>query len=197
MPMPEQPVAVVPAAGRSGRYGSMKLLADVGGMRLLDRTLGSLLESGIRKVIVVVADDRTLSDVPLLGDSRVVTVQNPDPARGMFSSIQTGLAIADGDPIIILPADMPFVRCVTIADVAMRAAATGRPVVAGHGGRSGHPLVLPRMLRDALLALPPATTLRDALERLDARPLIVETGDPGVLRDVDVPADLTNGPAGG
>ena len=102
-------VAVVPAAGRSERFGSMKLLADVGGEPLLNRTLRSLLGAGYAPVIVVVSPSAALEAVTMLRDSRVRVVVNPDPSRGMFSSIQTGLIEADGDVIAILPADMPVV----------------------------------------------------------------------------------------
>ena len=45
---------------------------------------------------------------------------NPDPSRGMFSSIQIGLAAAQGDPSSCFPGDMPFVRPATVAARALR-----------------------------------------------------------------------------
>ena len=190
-------VAVVPAAGRSSRFGSMKLLALVDGRPLLDRTIASLLRAGISRVIVVVAEHVNLELVEALGDSRVLVVVNPDPDRGMFSSIQTGLAharSATADPariLMVLPADMPFVRSDTVAALGVECGRLGRPVVPMHDGRHGHPIALPGEIAGSLSAASPAVSLKDALRMIDAEPVGLRVDDPGVLRDVDVPADLT------
>ena len=128
--------------------------------------------------------------VPSMADTRATAVVNPDPARGMFSSIQAGLAIAGGDVVLVLPADMPFVAPQTVAAVVARAAATGSVVVPVHETRRGHPIAIPRPLCDALLALAPTTTLKDALSAAGASMVLLDVPDPGVLRDVDVPGDL-------
>lgn len=187
-------VAILPAAGRSERFGAAKLLADVDGEPLLNRTLRSVLEASVERVVVVVAPGAMFPGVSLLGDHRVRLVANPDPARGMFSSIQAGLVAVAGDPIVVLPADMPFVRPTTIAALVDASARAGRAVVPVHDGRRGHPLVLPGRVREGLLSAEPAGTLKDALAALDNASLEVPVGDPGVLRDVDRREDLATWP---
>ena len=185
--------AVVPAAGRASRFGGRKLLADIAGAPLLQRTLESLLRAGVARVILVVRDGNAFEGVPALHDPRVSTVVNPDPERGMFSSIQAGLAATAGDaPVLVIPGDMPFVAAATVAAVAAHAMTTGRVVIPVHEGRRGHPIALPARLRDGLLALDPTTTLKAALADLDAgvTPLLLTVADAGILRDVDTPADL-------
>lgn len=183
-------VAIVPAAGASVRFGSMKLLATVQGVPLLERTLRSLLDAGVGRVVVVVAPGHGL-DVPSLHDPRVNTVVNPDPSRGMFSSVQVGLAAADGDPILILPADMPFVPADVIATLADHARRSQTAVVPTHQGRRGHPVVIPVRLREVILVQPATSTLKLALSSaIGGPPDEVTVDEPGVLRDVDVPADL-------
>lgn len=182
--------AVVPAAGDSRRFGTWKLLADVGGAPLVERTLASLLGAGVDRVVVVVRAGDVFAAAPSFADARVTTVVNPDPARGMFSSIQAGLAAADGDVVLVLPADMPFVTTATVRAVASRAAATGAVVVPVHDGRRGHPIAIPGSLRAPLTALAPATTLKEALAALAGDRERLDVPDPGILRDVDVPADL-------
>jgi molybdenum cofactor cytidylyltransferase len=185
-------VAVVPAAGRSERFGGMKLLADVAGEPLLNRTLRCLLEASVDTVIVAVAPQAALDAVDLLHDPRVRTVVNPDPSRGMFSSIQTGLAACDGDPILVLPADMPFVGSATVAAV-IDACRRGRsPVVATYQGTRGHPIALPRGLRGALLRADPDRSLKEALAELQVTLREIDVDDPGVIRDVDTREDLRN-----
>jgi molybdenum cofactor cytidylyltransferase len=188
--------AVVPAAGASTRFGSMKLVADVDGLPLLQRTLASLLDAGVARVVVVTRDGAAFPAVPALADPRVTTAVNPDPARGMFSSIQAGLGAAGGDVVLVLPADMPFVSAATVEAVAARAAASGAVIVPAHGGRRGHPIAIPRRLCDRLATLAPEASLKEALAAVGAPRLELDVADPGVVHDVDVPDDLTRQPRG-
>jgi molybdenum cofactor cytidylyltransferase len=125
----------------------------------------------------------------LLADPRVRVVTNPDPARGMLSSIQAGVAAADGDPILILPGDMPFVSAATVAAVIAACLRTGRIVSPRHDGRRGHPLALPGGCRGDILSAGLDQTLSDVLGGRDR--FVLDVADPGILRDVDVPGDLS------
>ena len=189
--MNDQPVAaVVPAAGRSSRFGGMKLLADVGGQPLVNRTIASLVDVGVDPVVVVVSSAEPLATVPLIAHANVRTVINRDPSRGMFSSIQCGLSVARAEVIVVLPADMPFVRPVTVSLVARTCLEAGRVVVPVFNDRRGHPVGIPGGLRDGLLMMPPDRSLKDALAALGEELLLVDVEDQGVIRDVDVPSDL-------
>ena len=187
---PRSIAAVVPAAGRSSRFGGMKLLADVAGEPLVNHTLSSLLESGIDPVVVVVSQEALLDAVPLIGHANIRTVVNRDPSRGMFSSIQCGLSVAKAEAIVVLPADMPFVRPQTVSLVVRTCLETGRVVVPVFNGRRGHPIGIPGGLRDGLLMMPPDRSLKDALAALGEELLLVDVDDEGVVRDVDVQSDL-------
>ena len=183
-------VAIVPAAGKGERFGGAKLVAPIGGEVLIDLTLRSLLDGGVGHVIVVMAPGASLSESKLLRDSRVHTVVNVDPSRGMFSSIQAGLIAAGGDHVVILPADMPFVQSRTVAAVLEACVRQGRVMVPVYDGRRGHPIVFPGSVRETVLRALPASTLKEALAsaRVDRAELPVD--DPGILRDVDTREDL-------
>ena len=183
-------IAIVPAAGKAERFGGGKLVADVDGEPLLNRTLQSLLDGGVARVIVTIAPDADFSSVAALKNPRVSTALNPDPSRGMLSSIQAALAAAEGDPILILPGDMPFVSAATIRAVVEAATASGRVVSPRLGGKRGHPVALPARLRDEILGADPSTTLAAILARHSQDHDFVDVNDPGVRRDVDVRADL-------
>jgi molybdenum cofactor cytidylyltransferase len=190
-------VAIVPAAGKGERFGaSPKLWADVSGEPLLNRTIISLLEAGVDRVIVVLAPERAtdrerLTRVAALADPRVEIVTNPDPARGMFSSIHAGLhVVGAGDPILVLPGDMPFVRATTVAAVIAVCARTGRVVTARYGDRSGHPVALPARLGRDILAKDASATLSAVLRDIGGPREFVDVDDAGVVRDVDVMGDL-------
>lgn len=183
--------AVVPAAGAARRFGSAKLLADVSGEPLLQHTLRALLDGGVSRVVLVAAPAHGLSAVPLSSDPRVSVVLNRDPDRGMFSSIQTGLAAVDcRHAVLVVPADMPFVRAGTVALVMAAQARGGDAVVAAYGGKRGHPLIIPANAWPRLLTYPVGSTLKAALA--DARVVLAEVAvdDPGVVKDVDETRDL-------
>jgi molybdenum cofactor cytidylyltransferase len=169
----------------------MKLLADVGGRPLIDRTLGSLLDAGLTQVLLVCTGVDALRAVPLVRDPRIRVVVNADPDRGMFSSIQAGLVEAGAsDPVIVLPADMPFVRASTVRSVLDEAAGGDAVIVPAVDGRRGHPVAIPARLSAALCGCAATMSLREALRALGVVPRIVDVDDPGILRDVDVPSDL-------
>jgi molybdenum cofactor cytidylyltransferase len=193
-------VGIVPAAGKGERFGGAKLLADLKGEPVLNHTLRSLLDGGVRRVIVVVAPKAGGTDpaaalkkqVPLLSDSRVVTAVNPDPSRGMFSSIQTAVSGAVGDLFVVLPGDMPFVRAESVKAVVEASHETGLIVSPSHGGRRGHPVAIPGRLRAAIVQAKATATLQDILAPEADHRIEIDVKDAGILRDVDTKEALSD-----
>jgi molybdenum cofactor cytidylyltransferase len=183
-------LAIVPAAGRSDRFGSPKLTADLRGEPLLSRTIRSLLEGHVAHVVVVASQTGAFERVLLLRDPRVRVVVNPDADRGMFSSIQTGLAASDGDPILILPGDMPFVQPATVAAVLEAYHRAPGFIVPQRHSRPGHPIALPGSIRSAVLAASSTTWLSALIKAQRLARVEIEVDDGGILQDVDTPADL-------
>ena len=186
--------AIVPAAGKGERFGGAKLLADVDGQTVLDRTLKCLFDAFIERVILVVPPSTDYSSARWANDRRLTIVVNPDPSRGMFSSIQEGMRDAAGDPLVVLPADMPFVSTSTVNAVINAAVLKKTLAVPVHQGRRGHPIAFPARYREAIVNAPPTSTLKDALDATGAERYEIEVADPGILHDVDRPEDLTPPP---
>ena len=187
-------VAVVTAAGSAERFGGKKLLTLIDGEPLLDHTIDALLDGGVSEVIVVVGKDARAElerDVNAMLDPRVRAVENPDPSRGMFSSIQAGVAQAQGDAILVMPGDMPFVSAETVR--AVIEAYERKPAIVSprYRGKRGHPVALPAFLRDELRAAAPGATLHDVVHAHSDLRVDVDLDDPGIVRDVDRPEDLT------
>ena len=185
-------VAVVPAAGSAERFGGRKLLTSVDGEPLLDRTISALLNGGVDQIVVVVGPDaeELTRDVNAFSDPRVWPVVNPDPSRGMFSSLQAGMAEVQGDALVVLPADMPFVQSGTVAILLDVFASRPAIVSPRFEGKRGHPVILPPALRDEIRAAEPTITLHDVLKRHANQRVDVDVQDRGVVRDVDRPADI-------
>jgi len=190
-------IGIVTAAGSAERFGGRKLLTPIDGEPLLDRTIGSLLDGGVDEIIVVVPKGsiELERDVNSFLDARVRPIENPDPSRGMFSSIQEAAAEADGDAMVVMPGDMPFVRPETVATLLAAYARKAAIVSPRFNGKRGHPVVLPASLRDEIRAADPHVTLHEIIKKHQNERMDVDVEDGGVVRDVDRPEDLVEAPA--
>jgi CTP:molybdopterin cytidylyltransferase MocA len=180
-------VGLVLAAGRSERASFPKALGILDGETLVERAIRTLGAAGVAKVIVVVAAPH--------GDrirqlTSVDSVENPEPERGMLSSLSLGMRAA----LVHLPelvvfglVDHPHVRPETIRRLCELAADSdgARPKL---GERTGHPVVVTREVAEALANADLALTARDVLGRF--RIADVEVEDPAVLEDLDTGAEL-------
>jgi len=163
--------AVIPAAGKSTRFGSDKRRVLVDGVPMLDRVVNLMKAAGVEDVRIVES--------------------NPGVDRGMFSTIQIGLEGVDATHIVLVhPCDMPFTSPETVRLVVAECLRTRRPVCPRVGGKRGHPLALPVALIPRLLAVDPTTPLNKALELVGAVRIELGCDAPGRTRAVDVPADL-------
>jgi molybdenum cofactor cytidylyltransferase len=185
--------AIVPAAGRSERFGTPKSVADIDGMPMLARVLGALRAAGIDQLVVVLGEHEAAirERVQALTLCRVVI--NPRPERGMFSSIQEGFnAAAAADAYVVAVADMPFVRPSTVRALIEAHRRVGGVVSPRYRGKRGHPIVVDQAVREAILSAEPKPgfTLHDIIKAQVERRHDLDVDDPGVVRDVDTIADV-------
>jgi molybdenum cofactor cytidylyltransferase len=184
---------VILAAGTSSRYGSAnKLLERIDGDRIVARAIRPYLDAGLDPVIVVVGHEHERVRSALPGG--VMAVHNPDYAEGQASSVRTGVgAVAEGaDAVVVGLGDMPFVRSETVR-LLVRAfrAEVGDPLAAAVDGERGNPVCFGEQWFSALCDVDgDIGGRRLLLEAPDAA--LVETGDPGVRRDIDRPEDLSS-----
>lgn len=156
---------------------------------MVRRTVRSLVEGGADRCVVVVSAGIEAAVRSVLDGLPAATIVNPDPDRGMFSSIQCGVMdVAADDRCVLLPADMPYVRPETVAMVLSAAIRSELTAVAAHAGRRGHPLVLSSALRDRIERAPATAILNQ--ERAREVCLYIDVNDPGIFRDVDRHEDL-------
>jgi molybdenum cofactor cytidylyltransferase len=137
-------------------------------------------------VVVVLGHDAQSIQSSL--DARVQVAVNPDPERGMLSSLQTGLRmLSDGARILFLPLDYPAIRSETVASLCV--APPCLIAMPRFGGTRGHPVLISRAVADELLALPVDAAARDVIRGHDAEIHYVDVADPAILMDVDTPGD--------
>jgi molybdenum cofactor cytidylyltransferase len=108
--------ALVPAAGRSRRFGAgNKLLARLEGQSVLQRTVAAVTAAGFDETIVVTGPDHDAIALELR-DAPVRLVRCADQRDGMGYSIAAGVASLHGAiaGVAILPGDMPLMRPATL-----------------------------------------------------------------------------------
>lgn len=181
------PVLVL-AAGRARRFGSDKRQARLAnGETVLQATLARVRAAGLEPRLVLAPGD------PLLSEPGALVA--PGCAKGMGSSIADAVAqLQEGVAgCLILPADMPFVAPESIRAVAA-ALADHAIVVPVFEGKRGHPVGFTAALFAELQALQGDIGARRIVARQAARVLEVAVQDPGILWDIDTPADLSRQP---
>jgi molybdenum cofactor cytidylyltransferase len=195
---------IVPAAGASTRMRpaegrAVKQLLPFGEGTLVEASVGMALDAGCRVLLVV---GHRGDEVAALFEAargggegragRIVVVQNPRWEEGLLGSIQSALPLVEGEAFFVALADMPFVgepsfRALAAAWAARkRAGQPGAAIFAAHGGKRGHPVLLPSAWMGEMQRQDPAGAMRDFLA--DRPTVLVETG-PGALRDIDTPGD--------
>ncbi len=184
-----RPTIVVPAAGRGSRFGGPqhKLAQPFEGSTVLGTTIRHAIETQLPVVVVTTAALAPLVS-SLLATRDVIVLSAGEAARGMGYSIAAGVAERSGSAgWIVLPGDMPLVRPGTL--LAIATALEQHPVVyAQHRGRRGHPVGFSAELYSELMQLDGDDGARRVVARYPAHG--EELDDPGVLMDVDTPAEL-------
>lgn len=183
-------VGIVPASGASSRMGTPKGLLRLDGRTFTRRVVESLALGGCERVQVVVraGDEATAGEARAAGAE---VLENPDPGDGPITSLRLALACLPSETrwVVWLPLDHPKVRARTV-----RALIETKPPVLAlpvHRGERGHPAVFGRAVFAELLESHISGGARTVVHRhLDAgTALLLETDDPGVLLDVDTPAE--------
>lgn len=204
---------VILAAGRSSRMGSPKALLPCGpdGTSFLGTVVAMLAAGGLTDLIVVGRPGDTALVLELdrvrAADARGIQLrfaENPEADAGQLSSVLVGLRLADGPGVrglLIIPVDMPLVRPATVARLLAVFQSGAAPIVRPvYGGVHGHPVIFGRALFSELREADPAVGARAVVRAHSVSIVDVEVADPGVVSDVDTPADyvrLVGRPRGG
>jgi molybdenum cofactor cytidylyltransferase len=183
-------VGVLLAAGQGTRFGGDKLLAAMADGTPVGVAAARNLAAAVGEVIAVVRpEDARL--IHLLAATGVTIERCPAAWKGMGSSLAHAVeASAGAVGWIVALADMPRVRPQTIRAVAAALESGAALVAPAYRGSRGHPVGFARQYGARLAALTGDAGARDILRAERDRMQLIECDDPGVLADVDTPADL-------
>jgi len=173
--------------------GSPKALLDIDGRPLLARLVETIHGVGrIDPVLIVTGHDPTpIRDA--IGDGSLVFVHNPIyETGGMLSSIKAGIRELPPQvgAFFVMLLDQPLVQAATLAAMIERWQHRHPVMVTpAHQGKHGHPILISAGGGGEILSLPDDATLREFVTQHRETMDVVEVSDPGILSDVDTPAD--------
>ena len=185
--------AILLAAGRSSRFGEEKLLQLVGGKRLVDWSLESLLASVVEEIVVVCSVKSAGWILPSTPAGRLRTIINPSPEFGMSSSIQCGIGACsnESEAALMAHADMPLIDTAIINAMATTWKKSIQKIVVPRAqGRQGNPVIIPRKFWPEILELRGEVGCKSILGMHSDEIEWVEFEDDRVLFDVDSTSDL-------
>lgn len=180
---------IVLAAGTSSRFGSTKLLEQIGEDPLVVLPVRAALTAGLDPVVVVVGHDAAAVQRAL--PPLVTVVQNRAHMAGMSTSLVAGIdALPDPcEAAVILLGDLPEVDARHVEAVVD--AYRGSDAVAvrpNYGGVPGHPVLISKALFDEVRKVTGDRGARDVLDGCE-RVLELDLAM-AVPMDIDTPEDL-------
>lgn len=181
-------VGILLAAGRSVRFGANKLIQRLpDGTPVAVASARNLVAALPGSVAVIRPGVPELESLLAVAGLRIVVCERAH--EGMGTSLAHGVMSAPsaGGWIVAL-ADMPFIRPASIRAVAERLQARDAITAPRYRGERGHPVGFPARYGAELTTVTGdegarAIVKRDGIELFDC-------DDPGVVRDIDTPADL-------
>jgi molybdenum cofactor cytidylyltransferase len=175
--------------------GRPKLLLPWGDSTVVGQLISQWRELGAAQIAVVLRpDDAALAaELDRLNFSRQDRIANPEPERGMFSSIVCAANWQgwrrDLSHWAIALGDQPHLRTATLRQLwdcsLLHTDAICQPAFAG---RSAHPVILPRPVFDRLKNSR-SDTFKEFLKLNGSRSVQPEMNDPGLRLDLDTPED--------
>ncbi|TDX27606.1 molybdenum cofactor cytidylyltransferase [Modicisalibacter xianhensis] len=189
---PTRIIALVLAAGHSRRFGTDKRQARLAdGRPLLSVTL-ALATRCFDEVWIVVRQGERPAELGIGLAPHVV--QAPSDAIGLGTSLASGVsalleAQADATAVAVMLGDMPWIQPATCQALG-HAASASRIVRPRHTGQAGHPVLFGRQFWPELAHLRGDRGAREVLRTHADACDFMDVDDPGILLDIDVPADL-------
>jgi molybdenum cofactor cytidylyltransferase len=188
---------LIPAAGKSRRMGTPKLLLPFGESTVFEQVLSCVRSAGIVDVLVVVAPDaEELADLAASAGAHVLRLAADTP--DMRTTCLHGLAWIEAhlhpqqqDGWLLLPADHPTVRPdVVRALLAGAGETTGKTIIVPtYAGRRGHPTLLRWSHVVAIRALPSDQGLNVFIRAYSTETLELPWPRDEILHDLDTPED--------
>lgn len=189
--------ALIPAAGRSRRMGTPKLLLRLGTETVIRGLVNALKSAGVDHVHVLVrADDVDLQSELRSLDCEIVRASSDPPEMRdsvelLIRHLTETVTPNSNDHWLLIPADHPFVEKETIQLLVDRSRLLPEQIILPTlRGRRGHPTLFPWSISREVSQIPHDKGLNWLVRRDDTRVTEVPVTRESVLFDLDTPEDL-------
>ena len=182
---------IILAAGGSTRMGGQnKLLQMVDGTSLVQKVVGSALNSNIESVYVILGYQAALIR-QCISNKSVNWVENSDWSRGMASSIKSGIEAlnTDYDGAMILLGDMPFIEPIMINQL-LALYQKKKIVVPVKDGRQGNPVLFSSAFFADLKLLGGDKGAKPIIKKNPDSVIIANVLTDTIFHDLDIPDQI-------
>jgi molybdenum cofactor cytidylyltransferase len=185
--------AIVLAAGASRRFGASKLAAMLHGRALLDWALSAAAAAPVKDIVLVWNGDAALARIAhgwsVEHGTELRLVHATDAHLGLAASLRAGLRAVPPDVggVFIFLGDMPRIPH-TVSHLLAGSLGAHPAAAPRYEGRRGHPVLISRSLFGRAMTIEGDHGAGALLDNADTA--FIESLDPGVLFDIDRPADL-------
>jgi molybdenum cofactor cytidylyltransferase len=178
------------AAGMGTRFGGDKLTAPLHDGTPIALAAARNLHAVLDEVRVVVRDE-DIHLARLVSNEGFKVVYCSAAGRGMSDSIACGVAATpQADGWLIALGDMPFIRPQTIKAVVDYLRSGALIAAPNFRGKRSHPVGFSAALREELLNPQEKCGALSLLQCREKELVEVPSDDPGLMIDIDTPADL-------
>lgn len=192
--------AIILAAGSSRRFGDDKrrmLLPS--GQPILQETIHKTASVLDEVIVTLRFGDREYAQEleHTINNQDVRYFCAPDSAQGMGASLANAIKqVGAWQAALVFLGDMPYVKAETIesllAEYELRKPTCAPIVVPSRNGDRGHPVLFDQAYFAEMATLEGDLGARNVIKQHSHQVFVVEVADPGILRDIDTPADLAS-----
>ena len=186
------PTALIFAAGKGKRYRDLKQLAKIKGKPVIQHVIDTVqrIDWKFEPVLVLGYKSDRIRDS--IDTSRVKVAENPQFARGLSTSMKTGVKACSSETTgyLFFLADMPLISPEDIRAV-LAGASSGYSLVApSYHGTRGFPVYIDRCWKEDLLDVTGDMGAREIIKKNQGKLSLVSTENRGVIMDIDEKEDL-------
>ena len=183
--------AILLAAGESRRMGQTnKLSLPVQGQPLLRRTAQTLLQAGLRELVVVVGHEQQLAR-DLLDGLPLSIVFNQNYRDGQMTSVHCGMQALQqsSDAILVCLADLPLLEVADLRELidTFEQRCPTSVLVPTYCGERGNPIVLDYQHRQQILDGDRTLGCKRLIEKHPELVTALEMGNDNLVFDLDTP----------
>ncbi|MCX7973036.1 MAG: nucleotidyltransferase family protein [Candidatus Aminicenantes bacterium] len=182
---------LVLAAGESRRMGQPKLLLPYEGKSIIETVLATVKKSKLKRSYVVIRPEDNFIP-PIAQTLGLEVIINPEPAKGMLSSVIIGLEKMpeETEAIVLVLGDQPGISASIIDLLIVGYRLKGKGLVLPiFQGKRGHPVLIDLKYRQEIRSCPPDLGLRYLIHLHPEDILEISVNEPAVVMDVDTAED--------